>query len=370
MCLRPLLCFAALQVFAADLAAQATTRVEFPRPAYEILLGQEFIAPVRINPLPPAGLFSYGLIVTVEGPGGLVGITTLSPQASLGFDGLNGVGNRGVVADAGRFASKGSADVFPSAKPNHTDPELGTIRVAGLPAGTYTLRLSTHNTLGPTESVFVDGQCRSLDERLAFGSAVLTVVAKPQGSITAVGPMKPDRQTGLLLQEYEIANTGSMTTAFRLLIRGMSAGSLVWNAHGTSDGVSYIDLPPLAPGATLRLTIEYRSQDRTTIPKPEFEFMAATPAAQSPDGLAAALQPRATLAGGHVLLEFNSVPGQAYYIQYARSPGLVWKTALPRVQGTGNRIQWIDNGLPRTESHPATEGSRFYRILVAEPASP
>jgi len=370
MCLRPLLCLAALQVVAGDLAAQATTRIEFPRSAYEILLGQEFIAPVRINPLPAAGLFSYGLIITVEGTGGLVGITTLAPGTGLNHDGINGPGNRGVVAEAGRFSSKGTADIFPPMKPNHMTPELGEVRVAGLPAGTYALRLATHNTLGPTESVFVDGQCRALDEQLAFGTTVLTVVARPQGSIVAVGPMRPDRQTGLLLQEYEVTNAGSMTIAFRLLIRDMPAGSQVWNAHGVTDGIPYIDLPPLAPGATARITIEYRSQDRTSVPEPRFEFTAATSAAASPEGVSAALQPRATLSGGQVLLEFNSVAGQSYYIQYARDPASPWKTALPRVEGTGNRIQWIDNGLPRTESHPATESSRFYRILVAEPSAP
>jgi hypothetical protein len=181
--------------------------------------------------------------------------------------------------------------------------------------------------------------------------------------------MRPDRQTGLLLQEYELRNTGSVAAIFRILIRSLPMGTQAWNAHGSADGVPYIDLPQsLAPGAATRLTIEYRSQDRTTIPHPEFEITMANPPVIDPIGVTFNLQPRVRLAGGDVLLEFNSEADQNYYIQYSSEPQ-VWRTALPKVVGTGNRIQWIDNGSPKTENHPSTVTSRLYRILVAEPSS-
>ena len=345
-----------LLLFPAFVRAQdQQTRVEFPLPAYEILLGQEFQAPVRMNPLPASGLFSYGLIVTVEGNNGLIGITTMTPRPPLAFDGIMGSGTRGVTAEPGKFSAKGTANIFPPEKPNHMEPELGTLAVAALPEGTYTLRLATYNTLGPTETVFVDGQCRPLDEQLAFGTATLTVIARPEGTITALGPMTPDRQTGLLVQEYDVKNTGRIAAVFRILIRNMPAGSEVWNAHGTINGIPYVDLPvSLAPGATQKITLEYRAQDRTTIPQPEFELISATAATLTPDGLATALQPRASLTNGNVLLEFNSTAGQSYYIQYSSDLATAWSTALPKIAGTGNRIQWLDNGPPKTEAHPST----------------
>jgi len=350
-------------------ADEPLTRVEFPRPAYEILLGQEFRAPVQMKPLPASGLFSYGLVVTVEGTNGLVGITTLTPGPTLAFDGVNGPGSRGVTAEPGKFTSKGTADIFLPDKPNHRVPELGNVSIAGLPDGTYTLRLAPYNTLGPTETIFVDGLCRSLDGQLDFGTASLTVIGKPEGSIRALGPMTPDRQTGLLVQEYEVTNTGRVAAVFRILIRNMPARTQVWNAHGTVEGIPYVDLAfSLAPGAKQKITLEYRSADRTTIPQPEFEVTTAAEAEppQTPTGVTLALQPRVTLDNGNVLLEFNSAAGKTYYLQYATDPAL-WKTALPKVEGTGNRIQWLDNGPPRTDSHPSTASSRFYRILVAEP---
>ena len=352
-------------------ADEPLTRVEFPLSAYDLLLGQEFQAPVRINPLPASGLFSYGLIITVEGNNGLIGITTMAPKATLAFDGVMGPGSRGVAAETGRFSAKGTVNIFPPEKPNHTEPELGNLAVAGLPEGTYTLRLATYNTLGPTETIFVDGACRPLDAQLAFATATLNVITRPEGTIIALSPIKPDRQTGLLVQQYEVRNTGRIAAVFRILIRNIPAGSSVWNAHGTIDGIPYVDLAQsLAPGATQKITLEYRSQDRTTVPKPEFELVAATTTATlTPDGLMSSLAPRATLAAGNVLLEFNSLAGKSYYIQYTANPAASWTTALPKIEGTGNRIQWIDNGPPKTDPPPSSALTRFYRIVVTEPAS-
>jgi hypothetical protein len=347
---------------------ELATRIEFPKTAYTILTGQEFQTTVGINPLPASGLFSYGLIITVEGNNGLIGITTMTPQPALTFDGVMGPGSRGVAAEAGRFSAKGSVNIFLPEKANHLESSLGTLTVAGLPEGTYTLRLATYNTLGPTESIFVDGQCRSLDPGLQFGTAALTVSGRPQGTITPFGAMTADRQTGLLTQQYDVKNTSSTAAAFRILIRNMPAGSQVWNAQGTVDGIPYIDLPQaLAAGGTQRITIEYRSADRTTIPNPGFEIVSAGAPPATPAGLTLNLQPRATLSGGNVLLEFNSEAGKSYYIQYGTDPAS-WKTALPKVEGTGNRVQWIDNGPPKTDSLPSTSPTRFYRIVVSEPA--
>jgi hypothetical protein len=63
------------------------------------------------------------------------------------------------------------------------------------------------------------------------------------------------------------------------------------------------------------------------------------------------------------LLEFSSEAGRTYYVQYSGNL-IVWKTAQPAITGTGTRVQWIDNGQPKTESAPSTEGKRFYRVIM------
>ena len=331
-------------------------------------VAQEFSTFVRINPVPAAGLFSYGLFCTVQGSNGLTGIVAMTPPPALAFDGVLGAGSRGVTSIVGRYSGKGSVDILLPQKSNYPDSNLGSLSIAGLPGGDYSLSLGIYNTLGSTESVFVDGESRSLDSQLVLGSATLSVITAPTGTITAFGVMRADRQTGLLIQQYDVKNTGAMAAVFRILVKNLPPATQVWNSHGTINGFPYVDLPSiLAVGATKIVTIEYRSQNRSTIPNPTFELVGATSAVIIPDGVITNLQPRATLAGGNALLEFNSEIGKSYYIQYSGDLSN-WKTALPKVSGTGNRIQWIDNGSPKTESHPLTASSRFYRILATQTA--
>ena len=349
-----------------DLAAQGPPiRVEFAEPAYENLVGQDFQTSVRINPLPVVGLFSYGLIVTVEGGDGLLGMTTLIPESTLLFDGILGPGSRGVTTAAGRFTAKGSTDFFSAQKPNHMETTLGNVNIAGLTEGSYLLGLNSYNTLGPTESIFVDGACQSLDPFLSFGRATLNIVSRPTGTIAA-GPMRAERQTGLLLQEVTITNTSAASVVFNLYVKNLPAGTTLWNARGEFNGVPYVKVPGegLAPGASVKLTLEYRSHDRATVPVPIFELDRAAP--QEGKYLATAeqvLNPRGSLANGDFLLEFDSEAGKSYLVTYSHD-NVKWTDVRPKIEGTGNRIQWIDNGPPKTESHPSAVGSRFYRIYI------
>ena len=64
-------------------AGSVNYRIAFPQSHYDVPGLQEFQIPIRINPLPAAGLFSYGLITTVEGDNGLVGIVTMTPLKGL-----------------------------------------------------------------------------------------------------------------------------------------------------------------------------------------------------------------------------------------------------------------------------------------------
>jgi hypothetical protein len=67
------------------------------------------------------------------------------------------------------------------------------------------------------------------------------------------------------------------------------------------------------------------------------------------------------LQNGQVLIQFQTVSGDQYLIQYSYDQ-VTWKTVVPTVPGTGNWLQWIDNGPPKTESEPQDAPPRFYRI--------
>jgi hypothetical protein len=64
-----------------------------------------------------------------------------------------------------------------------------------------------------------------------------------------------------------------------------------------------------------------------------------------------------------VLIEFSSISNRFYNIQYSSNLSN-WETAFPSIKGNDTRIQWIDNGEPKTESIPASQPRRFYRLLL------
>ena len=66
-------------------------------------------------------------------------------------------------------------------------------------------------------------------------------------------------------------------------------------------------------------------------------------------------------APGRVLVEFESVPGRNYSVQYSEDAFATTYTAQPSITATANRTQWIDSGPPKTISVPG--GSRFYRVI-------
>jgi hypothetical protein len=69
------------------------------------------------------------------------------------------------------------------------------------------------------------------------------------------------------------------------------------------------------------------------------------------------------LPDGTFRIRFKTEFNRSYLIQYSDNVA-EWKTALPAVLGTGGVVEWIDDGPPRTETHPAEHPSRYYRIAL------
>jgi hypothetical protein len=76
------------------------------------------------------------------------------------------------------------------------------------------------------------------------------------------------------------------------------------------------------------------------------------------------MAPAKMLRNGTFLLEFATGVGGKYYVQYS-SDLVTWKTSFPPLTGTGQRLQWTDSGPPVTESLPAVNNKRFYRVILA-----
>lgn len=67
---------------------------------------------------------------------------------------------------------------------------------------------------------------------------------------------------------------------------------------------------------------------------------------------------------GEMVVEFSSVPGEVYYVQYTDNLLDEWQLAYPAIMAITARSQWIDSGPPFTATLPSS--SRFYRIVQFE----
>lgn len=176
-------------------------------------------------------------------------------------------------------------------------------------------------------------------------------------------------QSGLFVQQVTITNNNPLPLAgFRLLITDLPADVQVYNGQGlTPAGAPFIDgTNDLAVGASTTFTIEYFRPNRDPVFDPTFtiEAVFTSDPAESPVAAGGAnLDRLVVLDNGDMLLEFSSVPGTSYAIEYS-SDLQTWHRVVPFVTATANRTQWIDSGTPKTLSHPSTESARSYRLVT------
>ncbi len=224
------------------------------------------------------------------------------------------------------------------------------------------------------------GSDRALGTNLAdLVTFPLNILMTPQ--VIPEGGVSLNRQTGYFEQAAQVVNLRPDALADVLLIvtgltndtRGVpvSLASSV-GPVGTPPNPS-VFLGPLDAFGSRRLTLEYYVSDGlvSSIGTPGYvtEF-ALDSTIQTPVGRRSLVPVtyKPVLTGG-VLLEFPTLTNFSYYIRYSDSlndfsaqdnTNSVIRTARPAIQGNGRKVQWLDNGSPRTESAPT---NRFYRVL-------
>jgi hypothetical protein len=191
------------------------------------------------------------------------------------------------------------------------------------------------------------------------------IVVSTNDFAIAVSPITLNPQTGLFEQTVHLTNSSTNTfVAVRLLIRGLPDDVQVYNASGSTNGTPFVQYNlPLAPAASVDLLIEYYRANRDPNFQPIFEVQATTALSVTATGAVLAIDPqRPPFQSGRFFIEFSATPGRRYAVQYS-SDMTSWKTADPIITAPANRVQWYDDGPPKTESKPTTIGSRFYRVM-------
>jgi uncharacterized repeat protein (TIGR01451 family) len=172
-------------------------------------------------------------------------------------------------------------------------------------------------------------------------------------------------QTGLMEQTIILSNASpDAVEAARVNVGGLTNN--LFNAVGTNSGVPYVvHASPLAAGAGVELLLEYFNPSLTPGAEPVLTaFAIAPPDLTPPDQQPLMVEIREVdLEVGRVLLEWAAAVGRSYTVIYWDSSGGMTNIAQPSVVAPASRVQWIDDGPPKTISNPANSVSRFYQVL-------
>ncbi|MDB6072487.1 MAG: hypothetical protein JWO89_127, partial [Verrucomicrobiaceae bacterium] len=62
------------------------------------------------------------------------------------------------------------------------------------------------------------------------------------------------------------------------------------------------------------------------------------------------------------LLDWPTVRGKIYVVEYSSDQGKTWDSAVHRLTGGSTRLLWIDRGQPETYYKPTSKKWRMYRV--------
>jgi hypothetical protein len=200
-------------------------------------------------------------------------------------------------------------------------------------------------------------------------SAVVRITILPRPPLSVVSAMAFDPRTGLYTQTVRVSNpTYSIYDAVRVYVYGLTSAQRLYNATGTTNGVPYVQSADgIAPGSYVDFVLEYYVTD-SSVPAPTLITKLVTPDAGGTvtySGTSVPVHRMQVLANKNVMIEFSSISGRVYYVQYRTGMG-PWKTAQPGITGNGGWIQWVDDGQPKTESAPGTVSMRLYRVILMQ----
>ena len=300
------------------------------------------------NPVTVGAPLTYSLTVTNKSSTTATGVTvsnTLPGNVSL----------ISVLPSQGSTSTNGGEVTYAvGSLPNGSSATLAIVVVPGA-AGLLT-------NIAEATSTQTDSQPANNDVTnvtTAVSEAITNLV------LTVLSAITLNPQTGLYEQQIQVSNGGPATPSSVLVfIHGLAANAKLYNATGTSNGVPYVQsTSPLGVGSNVVFLLEYYVPTRVA-PANLTLTVVAGPAVTPPvvNGTILNISQSIVLGDGSVLVEFSAVAGQLYAVQYS-SDMMTWRTAVPALTAPANQVQWIDAGPPKTDSPPASQPQRFYRVV-------
>jgi uncharacterized repeat protein (TIGR01451 family) len=283
----------------------------------------------------------FSLVATNRGPDTATGVVLFNSLPSgLDF----------TAAPNGLFADGGVIFALPNLPPG---------------AGTnFTVVLTAASTGLLTNTTTISSEIH--DPNLSDNTASVAVMVRALQVLDlqalVASPMTLNRQTGLMEQSILLTNAGNVAVSGARVFLCFSnlPPTTVYNRSGDTNGCAYVDYPSaLAPGGAVTTNMQYYL--RFAVNNPALSVQVLEPPGP-PVVNRVEVQP-----DGMVLIEFTTIPGCTYTVQYSDDHLQSWKTAVPSLTAAGNHVQWVDDGPPKTDALPVSRASRFYRVLLVNP---
>ncbi len=191
---------------------------------------------------------------------------------------------------------------------------------------------------------------------------LVPLMATEVGALTNVSA-----QTGLFDQRVRIENLGVETIpAFVAAVTNLPSPVRVLGTRMDVAGQSWFwQSSPLLPGESVEWHVEYYDPTRRGVFSPQLVFALEIPEFVEPTGPAMTVRRALPLSEGAILVEFDAPRGYVVWVEYGADLE-EWQTAGGPVLGNGQRVFWLDQGPPKTASHPAEDEQRYYRLRLAE----
>ena len=233
-------------------------------------------------------------------------------------------------------------------------------------------------TIMSLNSITMDSRATLDGRALSLGGDVVlnrNVISLPTGGTTndfpldvwILTPIAFNPQTGLFEQQVRVFNVGTSTNAFpgvAVFVRGLPGDVRVYNGSGSTNNPFVTHDFPFASGQTVDLVIEFYRASRQPFTQPVYSPTISNPGPSNPDGRIFAIDRAQLVQGNRMLIEFTADAGKRYLVQYrSNATDSAWQPAHPVVTAGANRVQWFDDGPPKTESPPGPVGNRFYRVI-------
>ncbi len=364
-----------IDTMAAEVAARLTLNISPTQPGRltnSITVGAASRTTTLTNALADVFLAQADLLTTIEGPtAGVVvndQIVYTLAVTNRGPDAISGVALTNTLPTGFHFLSVSPTNQFAGFTNGVLSFNLGTLANGAFARFQVAVRPTNAGSVSLAANVTAPGV---LDTNLAnnIASLSLTVGAIQTGQVQValVSTQRFNPQTSLTEQVVRVSNTGAVAVAaVRVNVLGLTNPNRLYNAVGTNNGNPFVvHAATLASGQSVDLLLEFFVPTRLPVTGLTYEAVGvpAVSLAASP-GTSPNITKVVSLPNGGLLIEFASVPGRSYRLLYSGSSTFSNPLAAqPSILATANRVQWIDDGPPKTVSRVSTVGSRFYRVI-------